>query len=139
MKKTTTANNTNEAETKGGIQLESFFILEQANAGKKLALTLPDGTETPYHLTVVSRHSDVAAKALEDFNTQRLLNASRPESDRVPERELRLPMLAKTVIAWDLPEDFNEANVTKLLRNAPQIADGVNRFIWNDASFFGFK
>jgi hypothetical protein len=128
---------TDKAQTPpASFNIADFFTLKASNEGRDFPLILPNGEPTPYSLRVISRLSDKAAKAIDAYRRDILVNASKPEAERLTDRELSLPVRAAMVIGWTLPADFNEENLIDFLRNAPQIAEAVDRFSWNDANFF---
>lgn len=116
------------------MSMEKFFTRDKANEGTAVPLTEPDGTPTPFHLVVRSQWSDEFQRAkqaayredLESFTSDKDVDAS--------DRQIRL--CVALVAGWNLPEEFTEENVTKLLREAPQLRDMIDRYASRDARFF---
>lgn len=120
---------------------EMFYTRSGANAGARLPLLLPNGQPSEHWLHVVGADSDQFRSV--DSQVRRAVlshvtDAGRQLSDAERAEFVankRLELLASAVTGWSFPEPCNDANKLELLREAPQIADAVDRFIAN-RSFF---
>ena len=52
-------------------------------------------------------------------------------------REIEIKFVSSLVIGWSFDVEFSQKNVQKLLFNAPQIMELVDRAVVNDSLFFG--
>lgn len=123
--------------------IEQFFTREKAEAGKELPLEFPDGSVSEYSIFIRGVDSDHFKQA-ERESVRRAVNLteqrkngtlSDEEAEKAYEEE-KLKLVASLVIRWTLPEEFTEENVIQLLREAPQIADMINRTAADRKSFF---
>ena len=117
--------------------LSDFHSRSKANAGKKLFLTLPDGTVTEEWFLVVNCDSDVMAKAHAQSREDAVKNRMEPvpDPDFVSKSELKRNSAA--VIDWSFPEPFSTEAVSAFLKEAPQIGEQIDRLIYDRQAFFG--
>lgn len=130
---------TKPAETIKPFALSDFFTLGALEKGKKLPLTLPDGTETEYHLMVLGADAPAARKAL--LEATRILRDEGKEGMSA-EEEIAITQRAnlhyRTVLAfdWSLPVPYSKEAITELLLNNPALANDVERLASDRARFF---
>lgn len=119
--------------------MAAFFTRNAANEGIEIPLSYPDTSPSPFWIRIRGKDSDAYQKAHSKFQ-QTLLQASylkTPEERKnLNADEMTLDVLESLVIGWNLPEEFNSENVRKLLREAPQIADQIERLAKDRAYFF---
>lgn len=119
--------------------LSDFFTLSALEKGKKLPLTLPDGTETEYHLMVLGADAPAARKAL--LEASRILRDEGKEGLSV-EAEAEIAQRAnlhyRSALAfdWSLPVPYSKEAIAELLLNNPGLANDVERLASDRTRFF---
>lgn len=119
--------------------LSDFFTLSALEKGKKLPLTLPDGTETEYHLMVLGADAPAARKAL--LEASRILRDEGKEGLSV-EAETEIAQRAnlhyRSALAfdWSLPVPYSKEAIAELLLNNPGLANDVERLASDRTRFF---
>lgn len=118
--------------------MSSFFTRERANEGIEFTLDLPDGTPTKHRIKIRGMDSD-AFKAAKADSRRRLLElaqrASKAEIDAVDADAENIRLVATLVVSWTFSEDCTHEGVCKLLREAPQIAEQIDRIAGRRALF----
>lgn len=119
--------------------MAAFFTRQKANEGIEFALDYPDGTPSPHLIRIRGVDSDPfrAAQAASFRRLQELLTNSErknPSTDEI-ENE-RLTVLASLVVSWTFAEPCTSENVVNLLREAPQLAQQIDRIAANRSHFF---
>lgn len=120
------------------ISFESFFTREKANEGVKLPLSLPDGTPTDFWIRIYGVDSDSYREANAKFKRQ-LIKVAALETEEEREKafeDLERGLRAALIHSWNLPREFTPENCYKLLKEAPQIADEVDRLSARRKLFF---
>lgn len=118
--------------------MEQFAIRQRANDGRRVPLTLPDGTPTEHWLQIRSRWSDAFRQAREEAMQEvaRMAQAGKAELEAALEQSL-LAVRAALVSDWSFDEPCVSDNVRAFLREAPQVAELVDRAGADDQAFFG--
>jgi hypothetical protein len=119
--------------------LESFFTKELSEKGQRVPLRLPNGEETEHWFHVVGTDSDRFRNGAAEINQRFLKEAGKtltPEESAKQREEKNLLFLALTITDWSFPAPCDEANKVRLLRNAPALAEMVDRFSINRRNFF---
>ena len=118
--------------------MEAFAIRQRANDGRRVALTLPDGSPTDHWLQIRSQWSDAFRQAREEAMQQvaRMAQTGKSELDAALEQSL-LAVRAALVSDWSFDEPCVPDNVRAFLREAPQIAELIDRAGADDQAFFG--
>lgn len=118
--------------------MEEFFTRQQANDGIEIPLSRPDGTPTDHRIRVRSADSD-AFRAAEAESSRRLLEISL-EKDKAKANseflEEKLKMRAALVVSWTFDKPCTPESVREFLREAPQIADQIDRIANQRSRFF---
>ncbi|AHF77901.1 Phage protein [Sodalis praecaptivus] len=125
------------------MKLSDFATRGAANEGKKLFLTLPDGTPTQEYLLVRGIDSDEfraakteASRAVFDLTPQQLKDkAFTKEFDE----ENEFKQFQALIIDWSLEEELTPENLKLLLTESPYLKDRINNFAANRAEFFKKK
>ena len=121
--------------------MKEFYTRQTANEGVQLPLYYPDGTVSEHWIKVRGVDSDhfrqAEAKAKRSAVELAQIKDEQKRAEAV--RETELECIAALVSGWSFPEEANHDNVVNFLREAPQIADMVNRFAARRAEFFGKK
>ena len=131
---------TKPAETIKPFALSDFFTLGALEKGKKLPLTLPDGTETEYHLVVLGADAPAARKAL--LEATRILRDEGKEGMSVDEeaaiaQRANLHYRSALAFDWSLPVPYSKEGIAELLLNNPGLSNDVERLASDRARFFG--
>lgn len=108
--------------------MSMFFTRESANEGIKVSLLDPKGEKTDHFLVLRGSRSDAMTKAREEMQ-RRMLDK---DADRM---DLIRALLASSVKSWSFKAECTLENVKNFLREAPQIADQIERAIYNDSNF----
>lgn len=120
------------------VPIEQFFTRQAANEGIELPLALPDGTPTEHKLRIRSIDSD-AFKRADAESRRRLLDVTllddREKAAQVLQEE-KLKVLAALVISWTFNKPCTPESVLEFLREAPQIAEQIDRLGSRRALFF---
>ena len=126
-------------QAKAPLPMESFSTRENANEGIELPLLLPDGTKTEHWLRIRGVDADGFRKAEARSKRKMLEIAAEKDLDKrdAEVEDTRLAMLAALVIGWSFDNPCTEAEIKRLFREAPQIAEQVDRTAYDRARFFG--
>lgn len=119
--------------------LSDFFTLPALEAGKKLALTLPDGTETDHYLIVIGSDAPAARRRLLELSREgRGRDESKMSSDEVYTiNEVgTIKYRSSLVTGWSFDAPFSQEAVAELLQQNPGLAQEVEAFASNRARFF---
>lgn len=116
-------------------ELSDFFTREKANEGIEVPLYLPDGGESEHKLTIRGVDSDAFRQA----ETEAKRRALELAADGKEPEDGRLALLAPLVAAWTFDEPCTPDNVRRLLKEAPQIADAVDRIAVRRSLFFAAR
>jgi hypothetical protein len=121
--------------------MKEFYTRQTANEGVQLPLYHPDGTLSEHWIKVRGVDSDqfrqAEAKAKRKAVEMAQIKDDQERAEAV--RETELECIATLVAGWSFPEPCDHNTVVNFLREAPQIADMVNRFAARRAEFFGKK
>lgn len=120
--------------------MQEFFTREVANEGIELPLWLPDGTKSEHWIKIRGIDSDVfrAAEARTIRSMSRLAALSEEEQSGQAEA-LQLDLLCALVMDWSFDQECSADNVRTFLKEAPQIADAINKTAGKRALFFRKK
>lgn len=125
--------------------MEEFFTRENANNGIEFPLFTPDGQKSEHTMKVLGVDSDEfqAAELREKRKVMGLESEARglPEGSRdgffaTKQKESELEILAALISSWSFKQKCTHANKIKFLKNAPQIADQINKVAVNRKLFF---
>lgn len=123
------------------MSLDKFFTRETSNKGIELPLPLPNGMPSGDHLVIVGKWSDKFRTEEAEMKREAVQAASKYQDDKEKRakamREIEIKFVSSLVIGWSFDVEFNQKNVQKLLFNAPQIMELVDRAVVNDSLFFG--
>lgn len=116
------------------VGMDAFFTRDKANEGIKVPLRTPEGKETEHYLVIRSQWSDSFQKAkAEAYRADLAAIAGQGE---VKAEDRTVILTAALVGGWSFEEECTPENVQKLLREAPQLRDMIDRYASNDARFF---
>lgn len=112
-----------------------FYSKEAANAGKRVALTEPNGTKTDEWVLVAGRDSDAYRKSEADYRKK--ITEAVAKGEEMPEDgDALLNRTVACVLGWSLDEECTPGNVRELLVNAPYIRDEIDTVIFSRERFF---
>lgn len=117
--------------------MSSFFTREKANTGMEFPLWLPDGTKSEEFLRIRGMDSDEFREAEQESQRGMALAATLKDPKELSRvyNECKLKMIASLVISWSFPQECNLENKMEFLREAPQIADSINK-VGSDRKLF---
>lgn len=118
--------------------MEAFFTRSAANEGIEVPLYLPDGTRSDHWLRIRGTDSDAFRQAEAEGRRQLLEAAAEKDQHKlsavaVANTEL---LLCSLIIGWSFEQECNEENKKKLLREAPQIGDAIDKMASRRMLFF---
>ncbi|MDO6706792.1 phage tail assembly chaperone [Photobacterium sp. 1_MG-2023] len=119
--------------------MEQFFTREKANEGIQVPLYLPDGTESEHWLKIRGVDSDAFREA-ESESRRLTLEIASLEDEGARKDALKgqkVTLLSSLILSWSFEEACTAENVQKLLTEAPQIADQIDRLAAKRSLFFG--
>lgn len=118
--------------------MAAFFTRQKANEGIELPLAFPDGTPSPHLIRIRGVDSD-AFKTADAAAKRRMFElASDPDKSKVEAFlvEARLDTISALVVSWTFDEPCTPENIRKLLKEAPQLADQIDRLATKRSLFF---
>ena len=113
-----------------------FYSKEAANAGKRVALTEPNGKPTDEWILVAGRDSDAYRKSEADYR-KKIADAVASGEALPDDSDALLARSVACVIGWSLEDELTPENVKSLLLNAPYIRDEIDTVIFSRERFFG--
>jgi hypothetical protein len=118
--------------------MEEFFTRQRANDGVKLPLYHPDGSASDHWLVVRGIDSDIFRETEAKAKRKAIEVAQiKDEKERTLQiRESELVCIAALIAGWSFEKECTADNVIDFLREAPQIADQVNRFAARRSEFY---
>ena len=123
------------------MSLDKFFTRDISNKGIELPLPLPNGMPSGDHLVILGKWSDEFRTQEAEMKREAVQAASKYHDDKVKRakamREIEIKFVSSLVVRWSFDVEFNQKNVQKLLFNAPQIMELVDKAVVNDSLFFG--
>ena len=121
------------------VTMESFFTRERANEGIELSLDLPDGTPTAHKIRIRGVDSD-SFRVANAESKRRLVDLAMSKEkatlDLTDHENERFRLLASLVVSWTFETPCNPENVVRLLREAPQLAEQIDRLAAKRTLFF---
>lgn len=118
--------------------MAAFFTRERANEGIELPLAFPDGTPSPHWIRIRGMDSD-AFKAADASAKRRMFEiAGEPDKTKIENflADAKVSSISALVISWSFPEPCTPEKVKEFLREAPQIADQIDRIASKRSLFF---
>lgn len=123
------------------MSLDKFYTREISSKGIPLPLPLPNGLPSGDSLTIVGKYSDKFRIGEAEMKREAIAVASKYQEDKVKMTkaldEVEITFLSSLVIGWSFEVEFTKKNVEKLLYNAPQIRELIDRAVVNNSLFFG--
>ena len=114
--------------------MSDFFTREKANEGKKVFLTLPDGTPTEEYLIIRGIDSDQYQATHSEVMRKIFLKSD--QDKEYSEHEAKLDIWVSLVANWSFEQECTPENIKQLLREAPQIAKKIDVLSSNRNFFF---
>lgn len=109
--------------------MSAFFTRERANRGIALPLYLPTGERADHWIHVRGIDSDEfrAAEAEHKREALRIAMIEDPKERTLAIADARASLLAALVIDWSFAEPCTLENLKRFFREAPQLADSIDR------------
>lgn len=123
------------------MSMQDFFTRQKANDGKKEFLYYPDGTASAHWIIIRGVDSDNFRDA-ETAAKRKLIEISQIEDEQERNEAYKnqeVSCIASLIAGWSFDEELTTENVIKLLKEAPQIAEMVNRYAARRGDFFAKK
>lgn len=119
--------------------MEAFFTREKANEGIRVPLHLPTGELSEHWIEIYGVDSDAfrIAEAMSRREGVRIAQIEDPAKRDTATAELTRRLRAALVKGWSFDQECTPDNVAAFLREAPQIAEAIDRVSSNRALFFG--
>lgn len=124
-----------------GAGMELFHTRQRANDGIELPLYTPDGERSAYWMRVRGVDSDEFRLA-EAESKRDVMRIAQIEDMRERTREVelsKLKLIAVLVISWNFEQECTQENVVAFLKEAPQIADAIDRAASKRSLFFAAR
>lgn len=117
--------------------MEMFFTRGNANKGIKLPLYTPDGLKTEHWVRILGVDSD-SYRAVEHEERRKALTLRGKTEEEITQamNESSDRILSSIIVEWSFEEECNTENKLKFLREAPQIAEQINKFSGDRRLFF---
>lgn len=114
--------------------IKNYFTRQAHNEGVRLYIAAPDGSETQDWVEIRGIESDIfrETRAQSEAELYASLNGITDTKERIAKIEsvredARLRLLVSLVKAWSFDEECNEENIIALLKEAPFIADFIDK------------
>lgn len=126
------------------MDMEQFYTRSNANKGVEVPLVGPNGEKTEHWIRIRGTDSDAMRKATAKAKRQMVAIAAleTPEEREAALDELELDIKVAMVISWSFKDEdgkpipCEEKRVRKFLREAPQIADELDKASARRTLFF---
>lgn len=123
--------------------VEAFFTKQKAEEGIVLPLDTPDGTPTEHWIRIRSVDSDAFRIAEAHSKRAALKIAADKELDDngriLAARDTEFELIAALVVDWSFDMTCSLPNVVNFLKQAPQIADAINKEAARRITFYRGK
>lgn len=117
--------------------MDAFKIRGRANEGRQLPLPALDGSDSGHWLRVRSQWSDAFRAARDEALQQAAQWTLLSDDERRAAMEESVLAVRSTLVAdWSFEEPCTPDNVRGFLKDAPQIAELVDKAGADDAAFF---
>lgn len=114
--------------------IKNYFTRQAHNEGVRLYIAAPDGSETQDWVEIRGIESDIFRETRNQSEAELYasLNGITDTKERIAKIEsvredARLRLLVSLVKAWSFDEECNEENIIALLKEAPFIADFIDK------------
>jgi hypothetical protein len=114
-----------------------FYTVPKSEAGIRVPLSNPDGSDSGEWLLIVGPDSKAYAKAASELNRAVAAFPEDPVERATADGAAYVDYLANLVIGWSFEDDFNEAALRAFLKNSPGIAMQVHAIATDRSRFFG--
>jgi hypothetical protein len=131
---------TNKTDKKASVTpMDLFHTRTKSGEGVSVPLMLPDGSPTEHWVKVRGVDSDEYRRA-DSRARRRALDIAQEKDDAKREdmiEDTKLDVLSVLVADWSFDRPCTQADVKEFLREAPQVADLVDKTAYKRALFFG--
>ena len=121
--------------------MEEFFTRSNANEGVGLPLYLPNGELSKHKITVLGVDSD-KFRAVESQAKRKAITIAQLETEEERAEAIQLTereCIAALIADWTFDKPRTHENIMRFLKEAPQIADAINRFAAQREGFMAKK
>lgn len=118
--------------------MDQFFTRAKSNEGVSVPLLLPDGSPTEHWIKVRGIDSDEYRRA-DSRARRRAIDIAQEKDEGTREdmiEDTKLDVLSVLVADWSFPKPCTPEEVKAFLREAPHIADLVDKTAYKRALFF---
>lgn len=126
-------------QSPAAVTMDAFFTRQRANEGIELPLDLPDGTPTAHRIRIRGVDSD-AFRTAHAESRRRLVelasNKDKTALDTADAEKERLTLLASLVVSWTFDVPLTIDAIISFLREAPQLAEQIDRIASRRSLFF---
>jgi len=121
------------------MKASDFFTLETANLGCRVMIPGRDGRLTAEWLHIHHTDSDgFRQKKADSYRVAAMRDPNLNDAERTKLFEAAmLGLLVSSVSGWSLEDEFSHEGVAALLKNAPYLADWLDKKISDASVFFG--
>ena len=121
------------------MKASDFFTLEAANTGCRVMIPGRDGRLTAEWLHIHHTDSDAfRQKKADSYRVAAMCDPNLNDAERTKLFEAAmLGLLVSSVSGWSLEDEFSHEGVAALLKNAPYLADWLDKKISDASVFFG--
>lgn len=131
------ASTTENTEAPKRLSASAFHSRKTANDGRKMFLSLPDGTKTEEFFIVAGVDSDIVSKALADYRKLAVKSKAAGKDSVEFSEKHKYATASKAVLGWSFEEPCTPAAVEAFLVEAPHVAVDLDTFIFDRETFFG--
>lgn len=118
-------------------EMNAFFTRQASNEGIIVPLVTPTGEATEHWIRMRGVDSDVFRDVEVSSRRGLIAIAQKPPEERKEAIEAeKIKLIACLVIAWSFEQECTLENVCAFLKEAPQIADEIDRIASKRALFF---
>lgn len=109
----------------------AFFTRSAHSESQKMPLYTPDGSATEHFLMIQGVYSD----AFREKNTEVMRAAMSSDITQEDRENLRYELVSSLVTAWSFDQPCTIENVSRFLKEAPQIHDQISAFSSKSENF----
>jgi len=119
--------------------MESFFTRERSNEGTEIPLYLPSGEKSDHWIRIRGVDSDIFREVEAEVKREAVRVAVLEDEDEKKKKiaEAKVKLIACLIMSWSFEEECNQENILRLLKEAPQIMDMIDKVATKRSLFFG--
>lgn len=119
-------------------QKELFYTRQRANEGVRLPLSTPEGEPTEHYIKIRGTDSDAYKLAVAEHRRKIMAAVANPDKTAIDKARVdeEFVLLAALVIEWSFEEPCTPEGVLAFLKEAPQIAEQIDKLSTRRSLFF---